>query len=68
MVASEELDIIGITESWVHEETRDFVGEYEIQGYKLFKKDRLNKEGGGVLLYVKDHLNPIECEIGLYMK
>ena len=39
MVASEELDIIGITESWIHKETREFVGKYEIQGYKLFKKD-----------------------------
>ena len=63
MVASENLDIIGITETWIQEETRDFVGEYEIAGYKLFKKDRKSKIGGGVMLYVRDHLNPIECKI-----
>ena len=63
MVASEELDIIGITESWIHEDTRDFVGEFEIKGYKLFKKDRTGKEGGGVLLYVREFLNPIDCNI-----
>lgn len=63
MVASENLDIIGITESWINEETRDFIGEYELPGYKLFKKDRTNKKGGGVLLYIRDTLNPIDCNI-----
>ena len=37
MVASEELDIIGITETWIKEKT-DFIKEYQIPGYKLFKK------------------------------
>ena len=63
MLASEELDIIGITETWINEKTRDFIGEYDIPGYKLFKKDRLTKKGGGVLLYVRNHLNPTECKI-----
>ena len=63
MIASEKLDIVGITETWIHEETRDFVGEYEIPGYKLFKKDRVGKEGGGVLFYVRESLNPIELRI-----
>ena len=63
MIASEELDIIGITETWIQEKTKDFIGEYEIPGYKLFKKDRLNKKGGGVMLYVRNHLNPTECKI-----
>ena len=26
----------------------------------MFKKDRVNKEGGGVLLYVREFLNPVE--------
>ena len=47
MIASEKLDVIGITETWIHEETRDYVGEYEIPGYCLIKKDRRCKEGGG---------------------
>ena len=63
MIASEELDIIGITETWIQEATKDFIGEYQIPGYKLFKKDRLNKKGGGVMLYVRNHLNPTGCQI-----
>ena len=63
MIASDKLDIIGITESWIHEETRDYVGEYEIPGYCLIKKDRRGKEGGGVLLYIKESLNPVEHKI-----
>ena len=36
---------------------------FEIPGYKTFKKDRLNREGGGVMLYVRGHLDPVECKI-----
>ena len=63
MVASEELDIIGITESWINTSTRDFEGEFEVSGYKMFKKDREGRKGGGVLLYVRDYLNPVDCKI-----
>ena len=49
MVAIEELDIIGMTETWIKEKTRDFI-EYGIHGYKLFKKNSLLKKGGGILL------------------
>lgn len=63
MVATEKLDIIGITESWIRTDTRDFEAEFELLGFKMFRKDRVRREGGGVLLYVKDHLNPIECKI-----
>ena len=62
-IATEELDIIGITESWIHTNTRDFEGEFELPGYRMFKKDRIGKEGGGVLLYVRECLNPVECPI-----
>lgn len=37
-IASEELDVIGITETWIHASTRDFDGEFEVPGYKMFKK------------------------------
>ena len=50
MVANEELDVIGITETVIHTDTRDFVGEYELAGYKSFKEDRKGKEGGGVMV------------------
>ena len=48
---------------WIHTNTRDFEGEFEIPGYKTFKKDRLDREGGGVMLYVRGHLDPVECKI-----
>uniref|UniRef100_A0A8D0BMQ2 NADH dehydrogenase [ubiquinone] 1 alpha subcomplex subunit 12 n=1 Tax=Salvator merianae TaxID=96440 RepID=A0A8D0BMQ2_SALMN len=43
-------DIIGITETW-WDNTHDW--NTELEGYNLFKKNRLNKRGGGVALYVR---------------
>ena len=54
----ENFDIIGVTESWVNTEKRDFLAKYNIQGYSLFSCERSEKTGGGVLLYVKLHLHP----------
>ena len=62
-MATEEPEIVGITESWIHTDSRDYEGEYSIPEYKVFKKDRTSKEGGGVILYVKDYLDPVECKI-----
>ena len=58
IIAMEELDIIGITESWANAD--DLSDLFEISGYNLFRCDRLNKKGGGVLLYVRSDLNCIE--------
>ena len=63
LVETESADIIAITESWVQTERRDFAGEFELPGYAMFKKDRLGRQGGGVLLYVKDPLRPVELDI-----
>ena len=49
----ENFDIIG-----VNTEKRDFLAEYNIQGYSLFSCERSERTGGGVLLYVKPHLHP----------
>ena len=54
----ENYDIIGVTEAWVTTEKRDFLAEYNIQGYSLFSCERSERTGGGVLLYVKPHLHP----------
>ena len=59
----EKPEIVGITESWISTATTDFEGEYELPGYKIFRKDRIGKKGGGVLLYVKESLNPVDCEL-----
>ena len=63
LLAIEKPEIVGITETWIHTNTRDFEGEFEVPGYKIFKKDRLGKEGGGVLLYAREYLDPVECKI-----
>ena len=60
--ATEKPNIVGITETWIHTSTRDFKGEFEMPGYKTFKKDRLDR-GGGVMLYVRGHFDPVECKI-----
>ncbi len=57
------MDIIGITETWIHSQDRDFIGEFNINGYCLFNKDRITKEGGGVLLYIIETLKPTEINL-----
>ncbi|PKU40959.1 hypothetical protein llap_8745 [Limosa lapponica baueri] len=49
-------DIVAITETWWDESYNWSVG---IEGYKLFRRDRRGRRGGGVALYVKEW---IECE------
>ena len=52
-------DIIGVTESWASESIFD--SELHIDGYHYFRCDRSSgNRGGGVLLYVKEVLKPIE--------
>ena len=49
----ENLDIIALTKTWLDVSGKKFSPEVEIEGYKLFHKDRI---GGGVALYVGDTL------------
>jgi len=52
-------DIIAVTESWTHDNILD--SELNVSGYHLFHCDRkIGYRGGGVLLYVRDFLNPVE--------
>jgi len=52
-------DVIGITESWTHNNIED--AELMLHGYQLFRCDRnTGNKGGEVLLFVKDVFNPIE--------
>ena len=43
--------IIGITESWANNDITD--AELGLEGYAMFRKDRMGRRGG-VLLYIKD--------------
>ena len=49
-----EYDIIGITETWGRPDISD--AELAIEGYNMFRMDRQEGIGGGVLLYVNDKL------------
>ncbi len=52
-------DIIGITESWLNTDVRDYLSEYKIPGYTMFEKSRITKNGGGIILDIKTSLNPV---------
>ena len=47
--------IIGITESWVNNDITD--AELGLEGYVMFRKDRIGRRGGGVLLYINNNNN-----------
>ena len=63
MSSTESMEIIGITETWVDTAGRDFEGEYRLPGYSLFHQDRAGRAEGGVMLYAKRHLNPVQIPI-----
>ena len=44
--------LIGITESWANNDITN--AELGLEGYVMFRKDRIGRRGGGVLLYIKD--------------
>ncbi len=43
-----------ITESWAKEGTPDSV--YRLPGYEIFRKDRKDRVGGGVMVHIKDDI------------
>ncbi len=51
MVEDIDPDIIGITESWATTDVSD--AELGLTGYVIFRKDRIGRRGGGVILYIK---------------
>ena len=63
LAALEDYDIIGVTETWLNTDRRDYLAEYSLPGYKMFNCERVNRAGGGVLLYVKASLQPLMKEM-----
>ncbi|XP_074986240.1 uncharacterized protein LOC142072657 [Caretta caretta] len=51
LVMSKNYDVIGITETW-WDNSHDW--STVMDGYKLFRKDRQGRKGGGVALYVRE--------------
>ncbi|XP_073519598.1 uncharacterized protein [Phyllobates terribilis] len=54
-ISTGNYDIVGITETWL-DESYDWA--VNLQRYSLFRRDRRNRKGGGVCLYVKTCLKP----------
>ena len=53
--------IIGITESWAHNDITD--AELGLDGCEMFRKDRIGKKGGGLLLYTKENIPAYEVQL-----
>ncbi len=54
-IATEEPDVIAITETWVN--TSHLISELSISVYESLHKNREYKKGGGVICYVKSTLS-----------
>ena len=61
MVHDSDPRIICITESWENKDIPD--AELELEGYVMFREDRIGRRGGGVILYVKDTLPAYEVHL-----
>ena len=61
MVDDIQPHIIGITESWANNDITD--AELGLEVYAMFRKDRMGRRGGGVLLYIKDTIPAYEVQL-----
>ena len=57
LLTDSNLDYLGLSETWLTPTTPS--GIFNIPEYNVFRRDRTNGKGGGVLLYVK---NNIQCK------
>ena len=61
MVEDTDPHIIGITESWATPDISD--AELGMTGYVMFRKDRIGRRGGGVILYIKESIQAYEIKL-----
>ena len=58
-----DLDIIGITETWLNERISN--SEIAIENFSIYRKDRSDDKGGragGVIVYVRNSVISFSCE------
>jgi len=55
LVKTHQPTVLAITESWLHSNTPD--DAVSLQNYNIMRRDRLNMQGGGVLLYIAKSCN-----------
>ena len=62
-IVVEDIDphIIGITESWAN--TDITYAELGLRGYVMFRRDRIGRSRGGVILYVKEYIQAYEIKL-----
>ena len=61
MVDDIKRHIIGITESWANNDIT--YAELGLEGYVMFRKYRIGRRGGGVLLYIKETIPAYEVQL-----
>ena len=61
MVEDIDPHIVGITESWAN--TDIIYAELGLTGYVMFRRDRIGRRGGGVILYVKESIQAYEIKL-----
>jgi hypothetical protein len=52
LVYSGDYDIVSVCEIWLNDSVREL-----LKGYSIFRKDRVERNGGGVLVAVKDTIS-----------
>ena len=60
MVEDVDRHIIRITESWATTDISDV--ELGLTRYVMFRKDRIGRNGGGVILYIKESIQAYEIK------
>ena len=61
MAADIEPQVKSITESWANEDIVD--AELTVTGYVMFRKDRQERRGCGVILYIKKSIQAYETTL-----
>ena len=61
MVEDTDPHIIGTAESWATPDISD--AELGITGYVMFRKDRIGRRGGGVILYINESIQAYEIKL-----
>lgn len=57
-ILSHDVDIAAVTESWLKSHHLD--QNFTVQGYNLYRLDRLKRKGGGVCLYIRASFSDIQ--------
>ena len=61
MVEDIDPHITGITKPWANTDITD--AELGLTGYVMFRRDRIGRRGGGVILYVKESIQAYEIKL-----